>query len=77
MQHTTLGRTGLDTSAVGIGLEYMHGQPRGTVASIIRQAALGLSMHRMRRLRASLSSRRRRGGENERGSHVVRGCQRI
>lgn len=38
MRYTTLGRTGLQTSATGIGLEHMHGQPRETVVSTIRQA---------------------------------------
>lgn len=38
MQYTTLGRTDLKTSAIGIGLEHMQGQPRETVVSTIRQA---------------------------------------
>jgi hypothetical protein len=38
MRYTTLGRTGLETSTIGIGLEHLLGQPRETVVSTIRQA---------------------------------------
>jgi len=38
MKTTTLGRTGLETSAIGIGLEHVQGQPRETVVSTIRRA---------------------------------------
>ena len=38
MRYTTLGRTGMETSVIGIGLEHLLGQPRETVVSTIRQA---------------------------------------
>jgi predicted aldo/keto reductase-like oxidoreductase len=38
MEHTRLGRTGLDVSVIGIGTEHMHGQPRETVVSTLRTA---------------------------------------
>jgi hypothetical protein len=33
-----LGRTGLETSVIGIGLEHLEGQPRETVVATIRRA---------------------------------------
>ncbi|MGD8624013.1 MAG: aldo/keto reductase [Anaerolineae bacterium] len=38
MNYVTLGRTGLQASPIGIGLEHMRGQPRETVVSTIREA---------------------------------------
>jgi aryl-alcohol dehydrogenase-like predicted oxidoreductase len=38
MKYTELGRTGLDTSVIGIGTEHMRGQPRQTVVSTLRAA---------------------------------------
>lgn len=38
MKTTTLGRTGLETSLIGIGLEHVKGQPRDTVVATIRRA---------------------------------------
>jgi predicted aldo/keto reductase-like oxidoreductase len=38
MRHITLGRTGLQTSVIGIGLEHLLGQPRETVISTIHRA---------------------------------------
>ena len=38
MRYTTLGRTGLETSIIGVGLEHLLGQPRETVVSTIHQA---------------------------------------
>mgnify|MGYP001326911770 FL=1 len=38
MRYTKLGRTGMQASVIGIGLEHMLGQPRETVVSTIRQA---------------------------------------
>ena len=38
MRTTPLGRTGLDVSVVGLGLEHMRGQPRETVVSTMRAA---------------------------------------
>ncbi|MBN1888572.1 MAG: aldo/keto reductase [Thermoflexales bacterium] len=38
MERRQLGRTKLDVSAIGLGTEYLKGQPRETVLSVIRQA---------------------------------------
>lgn len=38
MDYRILGRTGLKVSAVGLGLEYMKGQPRETVVDAVRAA---------------------------------------
>ena len=38
MRYTKLGRTGLDVSVIGIGMEHMRGQPRETVVSVVREA---------------------------------------
>jgi predicted aldo/keto reductase-like oxidoreductase len=38
LQYRKLGRTGLDVSAVGLGTEYLNGQPRETVVSVIHEA---------------------------------------
>lgn len=38
MRYTILGRTGLETSTIGIGLEHLLGQPRELVVSTIQQA---------------------------------------
>lgn len=38
MNYVTLGRTGLQASPIGLGLEHMHGQPPATVVSTIRAA---------------------------------------
>jgi predicted aldo/keto reductase-like oxidoreductase len=38
LQYRKLGRTGLDVSAIGLGTEYLHGQPRETVVSVVHEA---------------------------------------
>jgi predicted aldo/keto reductase-like oxidoreductase len=38
VRYTKLGRTGLDVSVIGIGMEHMRGQPRETVVSVVREA---------------------------------------
>lgn len=38
MRYTELGRTGLETSVIGLGLEHLQGQPQKIVVSTIRQA---------------------------------------
>ena len=38
MNYRKLGRTGLEVSEVGLGTEYLNGQPRETVVSTIREA---------------------------------------
>ncbi|MCL7455127.1 MAG: aldo/keto reductase [Anaerolineae bacterium] len=38
MDHTNLGRTGLEVSVIGIGTEHMRGQPRESVVSTLRAA---------------------------------------
>jgi predicted aldo/keto reductase-like oxidoreductase len=39
LEHTTLGRTGLEVSRIGIGTEHLLGQSRETVVGVIREAA--------------------------------------
>ncbi|MBN1217563.1 MAG: aldo/keto reductase [Anaerolineae bacterium] len=38
MEYRTLGRTGLEVSVVGLGTEYLNGQSRENVVSVIREA---------------------------------------
>lgn len=38
MEFRKLGRTGLDVSAIGLGTEYLNGQPRETVVSVVHEA---------------------------------------
>jgi predicted aldo/keto reductase-like oxidoreductase len=38
MQFRKLGRTGLDVGAIGLGTEYLKGQPRETVVSVVGEA---------------------------------------
>ena len=38
MKYRTLGKTGLDVGVIGLGTEYLNGQPRDTVVSVIHQA---------------------------------------
>jgi predicted aldo/keto reductase-like oxidoreductase len=38
MRYAKLGRTGFDASVIGIGMEHLHGQPRKTVVSVVREA---------------------------------------
>lgn len=38
MRYTKLGRTGLDASVIGTGMEHLRGQPRKTVVSVVREA---------------------------------------
>ena len=38
MNYKKLGRTGLDVSAIGLGTEYLNGQPRQTVVSVVHEA---------------------------------------
>jgi aryl-alcohol dehydrogenase-like predicted oxidoreductase len=38
MEYRTLGRTGLDVGAIGLGTEYLNGQPREMVVSVVHEA---------------------------------------
>ncbi len=38
MEYRTLGRTGLEVSAMGLGTEYLHGPARETVAAVVAEA---------------------------------------
>jgi predicted aldo/keto reductase-like oxidoreductase len=38
VRYGKLGRTGLDVSVIGIGMEHLRGQPRETVVSVVREA---------------------------------------
>lgn len=38
MEYRELGRTGLVVGAVGLGTEYLHGQPRETVTAVVAEA---------------------------------------
>ncbi|MBD3309392.1 hypothetical protein GF339_23540 [candidate division KSB3 bacterium] len=38
MDYRTLGRTGLKASVIGLGTEYLHGQSRETVISVVHEA---------------------------------------
>ena len=38
MEQRTLGRTGIGVGAVGLGTEYLNGQPRDTVVPLVRDA---------------------------------------
>lgn len=38
MNYRTLGRTGLQVSEVGLGTEYLNGQPRETVVAVVQEA---------------------------------------
>jgi len=38
MEFRKLGKTGLDVSVIGLGTEYLNGQPRETVASVVHEA---------------------------------------
>jgi len=41
MEFRRLGKTGLDVSVIGLGTEYLNGQPRDTVASVVHEAIEG------------------------------------
>ena len=38
MEYRKLGRTGLDVSVIGLGMEYLNGQPRDTVVETVQTA---------------------------------------
>ena len=38
MEHRKLGRTGLEVSEIGLGTEFLNGQPRDTVVAVIAEA---------------------------------------
>jgi hypothetical protein len=39
VEYRELGRTGLAVGAIGLGTEYLHGQPRETVTAVVAEAA--------------------------------------
>jgi aryl-alcohol dehydrogenase-like predicted oxidoreductase len=38
MNYRKLGRTNIDVSEIGLGTEYLNGQPRDTVVSVVHEA---------------------------------------
>lgn len=41
MRYRRLGRTGVEVGEIGLGTEYLHGQPRETVVSVVAEAVEG------------------------------------